>query len=411
MTDPKCRIDGGEVDELFSLGEMYVSNFMRPDEKSEDFQRGDLTLTIGKKSKLVQLAKSVDLDVMYRKYWYNSGTNTSMTNELNNIVETCLNHIDWKEGDQWLDIGCNDGTLLNSVPISMRTVGIDPSSSALKAKYVADRLIPDYFNYEAVKDEGKFKFITAIAMFYDLDKPLEFLQDIHKALDDEGLFVVQMSYLPLMIRQLAFDNICHEHLTYYSLEILRPLFEEAGLTIRDCEINDTNGGSFRVFAQKTSASLKSFHTAPFRDVANFRIDSILELETWLNLDTKQTYDMFYYDLLRLREDVTSMIDEVRAAGKTVWGYGASTKGNTLLQFFGLDHTKIDGIAERQKIKYGLRTVGTEIPIYSEAEMRKAKPDYLLMLPWHFVHEFTSRESSFLREGGRFIVPCPKLEII
>jgi len=381
----KCRIGGDELVELFSLGDLYVSNFLQDSEASETFDKGELTLAIGPKTGLVQLTNSIDFDTMYRRYWYNSGTNNSMTAELR--------------------------ALLSFVPDSMRRVGMDPSNSSANAHTKADLIIPDYFNYEAIKDQGKFKFITAIAMFYDLERPLDFLSDIHEALEDDGLFVVQMSYLPLMLEQLAFDNICHEHLTYYSLEILTVLFAAAGFTIVDCEINDTNGGSFRVYAQKTTAAVTSFGTAPFRDVARFRVHSILSYEVLLQLKKPLTYKLFYDRLLSLRKDVIELIDNIKSEGKTIWGYGASTKGNTLLQYFGLDKTVIDGIAERQSIKFGLRTVGTEISIMSEHVMREAKPDYLLMLPWHFVYEFTQREQAYLEGGGKFIVPCPTLEVI
>ena len=235
-----CRIGGDPLVELFSLGNIFVSNFLEEEDCECDFAEGDLTLAIGKKSGLVQLTNNIDFDLMYRKYWYNSGTNKSMTEELKNLATTMSRRIKWSSGDKWLDIGCNDGTLLSFVPDKMVKIGIDPSNSANSAIKHAEKIIPDYFNYDAVSDEGKFKFISAIAMFYDLNEPHNFLRDIHKCLDDEGLFVVQMSYLPLMLEQLAFDNICHEHLTYYSLEVLNSLFNDCGLKIVDCEVNDVN---------------------------------------------------------------------------------------------------------------------------------------------------------------------------
>jgi len=292
-------------------------------------------------------------------------------------------------------------------------VGCDPSSSAKAADKMdnLDDLIPEYFSYENCKRFGKYQIITAIAMFYDLENPAQFLQDIHKSLEIDGLFVIQMSYLPLMIQQLAFDNICHEHLTYYSLSVLNKLLKDSGFLVVDCEINDTNGGSFRVYCQRQDANIHSFGTAPFRDVAKFRVESILEYEKGLGLDDDRTYYNFMCDVRELKRNLIETIINIKSEGKTIWGYGASTKGNTLLQYFGLDYSFIDAIAERQPMKCGLRTIGTEIPIRSEEAMRKANPDYLLILPWHFVHEFTQREKYYLEDGGKFIVPCPKLEII
>ena len=179
----------------------------------------------------------------------------------------------------------------------------------------------------------------------------------------------------------------------------------------DCQLNDTNGGSFRVYAMKDVANEKTFATQPYRDICKFRVDSLLSYERTLQLDSVATWEKFYTRINALKEDTVAFIKQAKAEGKTVWGYGASTKGNTLLQYFGLDASLIDGIAERNPSKFGLKTVGTNIPIYSEQEMRKANPDYLLVLPWHFINEFIDRERDFLVGGGKFVVPCPKFEII
>ena len=252
--------------------------------------------------------------------------------------------------------------------------------------------------------------ITTIAMFYDLDKPDIFLQDVYKILDDDGLFVMQMSYTPLMLKQMAFDNICHEHIYYYSLFNIKNLLEKNKFKIVDCQLNDINGGSFRIYIKK-SGHENNFYTQPYRDVSNFRINSILEYEKTLKLDQIETWTNFYNEINNLKETTVNFIKTAKEEGKTIWGYGASTKGNTTLQYFELDNTLIDGIAERSTYKWGLRTAGTNIPIYSEDEMRKANPDYLLILPWHFINEFEEREKDYLINGGRFIVPCPKFKII
>lgn len=214
-----------------------------------------------------------------------------------------------------------------------------------------------------------------------------------------------------MIKQMAFDNICHEHIYYYSLFNMRNLLERRGFKIVDCQLNDINGGSFRIYVMKEQGDVNKFSTQPNRDVCEFRVNSILEYERTLELDSSETWTKFYSDINDLKERTVNFIKEEKAKGKTIWGYGASTKGNTMLQYFGLDDTLIDGIAERNVYKWGLKTVGTNIPIYSEDDMRRANPDYLLVLPWHFINEFKERESEFLKRGGKFIVPCPKFEII
>ena len=340
-----------------------------------------------------------------------------MRNELQNIVESITKVYKLKENDLWIDIASNDGTLLSFVPKNILKVGIDPCDDSYKveAEKHADLVIQDYFSAASFKQskfgQQKAKVVTSIAVFYDLEKPELFINDVNEVMDDDGLWVMQLSYTPLMIKQMAFDNICHEHIFYYSLFNLKALLEKQGFQIVDCQLNDINGGSFRVYIMKSVGNKKMFSSQPYRDVCNFRINSLLDHESTLRMDSEETWKNFFRDIELLKKKTVDFIKSEKAKGKKIWGYGASTKGNTLLQYFNLDNTLIDGIAERSTYKWGLKTVGTDIPIYSEADMRKAKPDYLLVLPWHFINEFVEREAEFLKGGGKFIVPCPNFEII
>jgi SAM-dependent methyltransferase len=399
--------------ELFTLGELYVSDFIN--EESTNIKH-ELKLILDNNG-AVRLEKCAPLDSMYGKYWYRSGINQSMKDDLKEIVESISKVTNIKDGHPvWVDIACNDGTMFDFIPDNVLKIGIDPADDSFlnESKTKADAIIQDYFTFESYRNTniGRLRadVVTVIAMFYDLDDPNIFLQDINKVMKDDGLLVMQMSYTPLMLKQMAFDNICHEHVYYYSLFNIKSLLEKNGLRIVDCQLNSVNGGSFRVYVKKQGQE-HNFHTQPYRDVANFRVNSILEYEKTLGLDKIETWTKFYEGILELKETTIDFIKTAKKLGKTVWGYGASTKGNTLLQFFGLDHTLIDGIAERSPYKWGLKTVGTNIPIYSEDDMRKANPDYLLVLPWHFISEFVKREKDFLINGGKFIVPCPKFEII
>lgn len=400
--------------ELFTLGNLYVSDFLKEGELPRG---GKHEMKLMKSYHGVRLENSAPMDTMYGKYWYRSGINDTMKTALKDIVGSIASTVKLKENDLWLDIACNDGSLLSYVPKNMLRVGIDPADDSYKAESEkhAHIIIQDYFSAEGFKNSKfgnlKAKVITSIAMFYDVEDPETFIKDIDQVLDNDGLWVMQLSYTPLMIEQMAFDNICHEHIYYYSLFDLKVLLEKNGFKIMDCQLNDINGGSFRVYIMKESADVKKFSSQPYRDVCNFRIKSILEHEKSLNLESVETWIDFYDKINELKDKTVSFIKGEKAKGKTIWGYGASTKGNTLLQYFGLDNTLIDGIAERSVMKWGLKTVGTNIPIYSEEEMRKAKPDYLLVLPWHFINEFVERENEFLKRGGHFIVPCPKFEII
>ena len=402
--------------ELFNLGELYVSDFLG----ENDEPRGgkvEMKMMLDELTGNVRLEKAAPLDVMYGKYWYRSGINQSMKNELQRIVNSILDVKKLKENDIWVDIACNDGTMFDFIPNNIIKIGIDPVDNSYKneSEKRSDLIIQDYFSADVYKKSKfgtqKAKVVTSIAMFYDLENPDTFIQDVGEILDDNGLWVLQLSYTPLMIEQLAFDNICHEHIYYYSLFNLKKLMEKNGFKIVDCQLNDTNGGSFRVYVMKENADVKKFATQPHRDVCNFRIQSLLTLEEKLKLDSVDTWMDFYNRILDLKEQTVSFIKSEKEKGKKIWGYGASTKGNTLLQYFGLDNTLIDGIAERSVYKWGLKTVGTNIPMYSEEQMRNEKPDYLLVLPWHFISEFVERERDFLLGGGKFIVPCPRFQII
>lgn len=402
--------------ELFSLGDLYVSDFIDNEDEARAGKH-DLTLVVDDRYGSIRLEKCTPIHSMFGKYWYRSGINTTMKSELKSIVESIEKVHRLKDGDLWLDIACNDGTLLSFVPNKVNKLGIDPADDSFKAESekIADDIVQDYFNLENYK-KSKFKdrkanVITCIAMFYDLDEPIEFLKDIVEVLDDDGLFVVQMSYTPLMLKQNAFDNICHEHVYYWSLISMQKLLKEAGLKVVDCQLNDVNGGSFRLYIKKEISDITTFSTAPYRDVCEVRMLSLVNWENSISFDKEDIWLDFFERIKELKEKTVSFIKEEKAKGKTICGYGASTKGNTLLQWFGLDNTLIDAIAERSPYKFGLKTIGTNIPIMSEEEVRKMKPDYMLVLPWHFISEFIKREEEYLLNGGKFIVPCPKFQII
>ena len=403
---------------ILTLGEHYVSDFLDATESSADRKRYSLDLYIEPETGAVRL-RSEDLppaDAMWGRYWYRSGTNATMTRELGNIVAEVTERVKYKPGDIWLDIACNDGTLLRQVPSDFVKVGIDPCDDSYYAESSKHAtVVQDYFSKKAWEQSGygdqKAKVITCIAMFYDLDDPHPFIQDMVDILDDEGVIVLQLSYTPLMIQQMAFDNICHEHVYYHSLTSIYALLMQHGLDIVDANVNDVNGGSIRIYAVKPLKEPKFFGTSQLRSVCDYRVDSILSLEQYADITNVKIWEEFGRRLNKLRTDVVDFVRQARANGKTVYGYGASTKGNTLLQYFGLTADDIVAIAERSEYKWGKKTIGSEIPICSEADMRAAQPDYLLVLPWHFIDEFVQREADYLRAGGSIIVPCPEFRVI
>jgi hypothetical protein len=402
---------------IVNLGNHYVSDFIKSEVDYENRKKYSLDLELDENIGAARLIEVPPSNTMWGKYWYRSGINATMTKELGNIVEEITSRVRLNEDDVWLDIACNDGTLLRQVPNNLIKIGIDPADDSFVSESSKVAIIvQDYFSYNSYQRTGhgekKAKVITTIAMFYDLIDPHPFIQDICKILDNNGVWVLQLSYTPLMIKQLAFDNICHEHAYYHSIGSFKKLFEQHGLRIVDCNLNDVNGGSFRVYVQKESSEVSSFGTSPLRDVCNFRLESLLEYENkYYNISNIDVWKNFQNNIEALKQQTVNFIKEEKAKGKKICGYGASTKGNTLLQWFGLDNTLIDAVAERSPYKFGLKTIGTNIPILPEEEVRMMKPDYMLVLPWHFINEFIQRENEYLSNGGKFIVPCPKFEII
>lgn len=402
---------------LLEMGDHYVSDFIKSQSDYEGRKKYSLDLYLDEELGAPRLKNLAPPETMWGQYWYRSGINTSMTVELQGIVAEITSRIKLKQDDIWLDIACNDGTLLKVVPNNLKKVGIDPADNSYhkESSQVAE-VIQDYFSMNAWKrtsvGDKKAKVITCIAMFYDLDNPHPFVEDLYNVLDDNGLLVLQMSYTPLMVKQMAFDNICHEHVYYYDLKSINKLFNIHGFEVVDCSLNDTNGGSFRIYLRKLIALRDGFATAPLRDVCNYRVNTILNYEeNVLDISNPKVWWEFQIRLDQLRSHVVSFIRDQKAFGKTIYGYGASTKGNTLLQYFNLTHDDVSAIAERSPYKFGLQTIGTNIPIISEDEMRQAKPDFALVLPWHFINEFVSREKTFLDNGGSFIVPCPEFKLI
>lgn len=409
-----CRVCGNrKLLPILSLGRQFFSDFVSSKEKPGIMAPLELVLCdpSGKGCGLLQLRHTLAPGAMYRHYWYQSGINKTMQDALADITSRAQNFVELKEGDIVLDIGCNDGTLLRSYgKEGLRLAGFDPAVNLVPlASRGTTKIINDFFSARAFEKEfghAKAKIITSIAMFYDLDDPNTFVSNVAKILDENGVWVIQMSYLPSMLSQNAFDNVCHEHLEYYSLSSLENLLSRHKLRAIDVETNDVNGGSFRIFIAHRKSAAKLAKKESERNVSRMR-----EYEKGFGLGGLEAYSSFARRIEGLKERTAAFIKKEVKNGRKVWVYGASTKGNVLLQYYGLDSTLISGAAERNPDKYGKMTIGSLIPIFSEEHARKQKPDYFLLLPWHFLREFVQRERDFLKSGGKFIVPLPELKVV
>ena len=411
-----CRICGSKnLTSILNLGDQYFANYspksndVVPFEEKIPLELVRCDKSIDPKScGLVQLRHTTPPNLMYDRYFYRSGINQTMTNNLNEIAKQAISKIKLNPNDIVIDIGCNDGTLLqNYKELPIRSIGFDPAKNMVQfSKQTGATIITEFFSAEEfIKNYGdeKAKIITSIAMFYDLEDPNQFVDDISKILHPDGIWILELSYLPLMLSQNAFDTIVHEHLEYYHLSALEFLLSKFNLKVVHIQLNDINGGSFRVVVQHKE---KSIDNKSLQHITELR-----EKEKNLNLSTNQPFDDFITKINDEKDKLVAFIKNEVSAGKTVHCYGASTKGNTLLQFYNLDKKLIQFIADRNPDKWGRRTIGTDISIISEEESHSMNPDYFLILPWHFINEFTEREKSYLKNGGKLLVPLPEFKII
>ncbi|MFH2024274.1 MAG: class I SAM-dependent methyltransferase [bacterium] len=409
----KCRICGNtDLVSILHLGDQYLTGVF-PKTKEETITSGPIELLKCQEDKkgnfcgLLQLRQSYDLNEMYGvNYGYRSSLNRSMVEHLRSKVNSLCQRIALNKDDVVVDIGSSDGTMLSFYPRDAQVlIGFDPSAEKFRKCYRGDiHLITDFFsakNYrEKFGNETKAKIVTSIAMFYDLENPIEFMQQIETILAEDGIWHFEQSYLPSMLEQNAYDTICHEHLEYYAVKQIKWMTDRAGLKILDIKLNAINGGSFAVTTAK--------QCAPYPE-NNKIIDKFLEQEQRIGLDTLTPYIAFKERIFQHRSDLVKKLRQIRNDGKMIVGYGASTKGNVLLQFCGLDETLISCIAEVNKNKFGCFTVGTNIPIVSESEAKVLNPDYLFVLPWHFKKNIIERESEYLNNGGKLLFPLPKIE--
>jgi len=356
---------------------------------------------------LLQMKHSVPPQILYSAYWYRSGINNTMREHLKGIAGRAMEIWGGSQANV-LDIGCNDGTLLKQYPSNFAAFGVDPSDIASEVKGENLQVVQDVFPSNRLTQllgDKKLDIVTSIAMFYDLEDPVGFCRQIKKLLSPDGIWIFEMSYMPKMLELNSYDTICHEHLEFYSLAVLEKILKLAELQIFEISFNDINGGSIRCFA----THLDNYK----RDTVENRtfLNVVRQQEFDLALDTDQPYLEFQRRIENERSALMTLLGELKAEGKRIHIYGASTKGNAILQFCGIDNEMVDCAAERNPDKYGAMTLGTRIPIVSEADSRAMAPDYYLVLPWHFKSEFIEREKETLDSGIGFIFPLPTIEIV
>jgi SAM-dependent methyltransferase len=407
-----CRICGNQnLVKVLDLGEQALTGrFPLPQEPDPSSGPLELVACMGDDPAqycgLLQLSCSYVLSEMYGStYGYRSSLSQTMVRHLSDIVEESVGIAQLTVDDAVLDIGCNDGTLLKFYEgLGVQRTGIDPSSACFASSFPNDiKLIVDFFSAARVRQvcgDRPFKIVTSIAMFYDLEDPVGFMREVRSLLAPDGIWVSEQAYARSMIENVAFDSVCHEHLNYYNLRQMQWMAQRAGLKVLDVSVNDINGTSFRIVAARDDSSY-----GPRQG----RLDKLLAAEA--RFDASQPLANFSVAVDESRATLRRFLQQARRSGKRSLGYGASTKGNVVLQYCGLTADDIPAIAEKHPGKFGHVTPATRIPIISEADARGQKPDHFIVFPWHLRDEIVRREERFVENGGKLVFPLPRFEVV
>ncbi len=407
MAISKCRLcSGSELRQILSLGNQFYTGIF-PSTPLIEIPSGLLELVVCENCELVQLGSTFDQDLMYGdNYGYESSLNHSMVSHLKELFNRVIGSINLRKGDCVLDIGSNDSTYLNFYrEFDVQRIGIDPTIMKFKEKYDADTLTcADFFtatNYFSIAKKPA-RIITSIAMMYDLEEPILFAKDIWECLDPEGVWFFEQSYFPLMVERLAYDTICHEHLEYYTAKTIAFLLEQANFVVKQAWLNDSNGGSIAILAEKSSPKNNQHSEDFLKLIENERNEQITSVSTMARF-TKRVEEH--------RKEFKALLNDLAQTNKVVIGLGASTKGNVLLQYCNVDKTLISLIGEVNPNKFGCVTPGSHIPIVPEEEAFLATPDYIVILPWHFRETFINKLESHLELGAKVVFPLPEIQIL
>lgn len=403
----KCRFcKSKSLKDVINLGSQSLTGVF-PRNNDDKISKGPLIATLCVSCSLLQLRHSFNLNEMYgHNYGYRSSLNASMVKHLRNKAINLKKNFSIKKNEYIIDIGSNDGTFLSFFENYKNLIGVDPTIKKFKKFYNKKiKQIDDFFPSDKILKElknNKAKLITSISMFYDLEDPLEFIENIQNILDKDGIWHFEQSYMPFMLKQNSYDTICHEHLEYYSLTVVKKILNKANMKILNVELNNVNGGSFAVTATHSNSKLKT---------NNKIIDWVLREEKKMNLSNIKVYKNFQRNILLHKKSLLNLLRKLKNKNKVVCGLGASTKGNVILQYCGITKNLLRNIYEINKDKFGKFTPGSNIKILSDKKINKNNCDYLLVLPWHFKDHIIKNERKTLQAGIKLIFPLPQIEII
>jgi hypothetical protein len=305
--------------------------------------------------------------------------------------------------DLVVEVASNDGSLLGCFrDHGVRILGIEPARNiAAMARERGIDTIDEFFNLELARsvraERGTASAVVANNVLAHVDDTKDFLAGCHELIDDKGFVITEFPYLGELLDRMEYDTVYHEHLCYFSVIALMRLYEAVGLLIQRIDRVPVHGGSLRVFAARRSAQTLD-HAASVHEMADH--------ERQLGYHTDAPYERLAAGVSDNRDALLKLLRELRQSGKTIAAYGAPAKGNTLLNYCGIDTGLVDYIVDQNPLKVGLYTPGTHIPVKPVATLESEPPDYLLILAWNFADEIMASQAGFAERGGRFILPIP-----
>ncbi|NOT47446.1 MAG: class I SAM-dependent methyltransferase [Acidobacteria bacterium] len=404
-----CRACGGErLRPFITLGPTPLANsFLKSRSEFEREAFYPLDVYFCEECSLVQLADVVDPKILFGNYIYLTGTANTIVSHNQQYAETVVDFLQLNGDDLVIEVASNNGSLLRCFrEQGIRTLGIEPAENiAAIANADGIETVNKFFNSatanKIVSEYGSARAVIGNNVLAHVDDTQDFLRGCKTLLRDDGLVIVEVPYLKEFVDLVEFDTIYHEHLCYFSVTSLMRLCDAVGLSIIRVDRVQVHGGSIRVYAEKKEKH--SNHAAA--------VIAIAEDERKAGLTTQETFENFAEKTRNTREKLYSLLESLKAEGKSIAAYGAPAKGNTLLNYCGIDTRLLDFAVDKNPLKVGLFTPGAHLQVLPVSAVLERQPDYLLILAWNFASEIMQQQSEFEARGGRFIIPIPEPRIV
>ena len=405
----ECRGCGSrDLRKFLSLGPTPLANsFLRKSDEFATEESFPLDVHFCEQCSLVQLVDVIDPEVLFRDYIYVTGTSDTMAAHNLEYAREVSELLGLAAGDLVTEIASNDGSLLKCFqPYGVRTVGVEPAVNLAKqAGDAGVETVNAFFNSETAaevrKAYGPARAVIGNNVLAHVDDTRDFLSGCAELIDDRGLVIIEAPYLRDLLDKLEYDTIYHEHLCYFSVSALMVLAEKAGLSIVRVDRKPVHGGSLRIYAARRSSQPEH---AP-------EVVAMADQERALGLTSLERYRQLAAGVEANRRALVGLLESLRAEGRSIAGYGAPAKGNTLLNYCRIGTDLVPYTVDKNPMKVRLYTPGMHIPVLPVSTLLERQPDYVLVLAWNFAEEIMAQQQEYRRRGGRFIIPVPEPRVV